>query len=79
MKVQVRRQVVTRMLRSLGARIGGSSSILLFVVFPYTALYKPVMYALILVIGGLVGVEIPLLTRILTHSTRLEKSIAHVL
>ncbi len=61
------------------AFIGGISSTLLFAVFPYYALYKPVMYGLIIVIGTLVGFEIPLLTRILTKTGTLKESIAHVL
>lgn len=61
------------------ALIGGLSSVLLFIVFPWTIFYKPVMYALILVIGGLVGLEIPLLMRILSDSGGFRKSIAQVL
>lgn len=61
------------------ALVGGVSAALLFVVFPYYALYKPVMYGLILVIGALVGLEIPLLTRILSRSASFSDSLAHVL
>jgi len=61
------------------ALIGGVCSTLLFVVFPHYALYKPVMYGLIIVIGTLVGFEIPLLTRILSRQRTLQQSIAHVL
>ena len=61
------------------ALIGGLSSVLLFVVFPWTVFYKPVMYSLILIIGGLVGLEIPLLMRILSDSGGFRKSIAQVL
>jgi len=61
------------------ALIGGLSAALLFVVFPYYALYKPVMYSLILIIGTLVGLEIPLLTRILARSASFSESLAHVL
>ena len=56
------------------ALIGGLSSVLLFVVFPWTVFYKPVMYSLILIIGGLVGLEIPLLMRILSDSGGFRKS-----
>lgn len=61
------------------AFIGGLSSILLFFVFPWTVFYKPVMFTLILVIGGLVGLEIPLLMRILSETGGIRKSIAQVL
>ena len=61
------------------ALVGGLSAALLFVVFPYYALYKPVMYGLILLIGTLVGLEIPLLTRILSRSASFSESLAHVL
>lgn len=60
--------------------IGGISSILLFMTFPLmTALYSMVMYLLILLIGTLVGLEIPILTRILSQKDTLRQSIAHVL
>jgi spermidine synthase len=61
------------------AAIGGFCAALLFVVFPYYALYQPVMYSLILIIGTLVGLEIPILTRILTENASVSESIAHVL
>lgn len=61
------------------AALGGVSSLLLFFVFPLQALYRPVMYLLILVIGTLVGLEIPLLTRILSARDDLRESIANVL
>ena len=61
------------------ALVGGLSAAILFVVFPYYALYKPVMYGLILLIGTLVGLEIPLLTRILSRSASFSESLAHVL
>ncbi len=61
------------------ALVGGLSAALLFVVFPYYTLYKPVMYGLILLIGTLVGLEIPLLTRILSRSASFSESLAHVL
>lgn len=59
--------------------IGGASSVALFLVFPHTVFYQPVMYALIIAIGALVGFEIPILTRILTESGGLRRSIANVL
>ena len=53
------------------ALVGGLSSTILFLVFPYYAFYRPVMYVLVIVVGILVGLEIPLLTRILSHSAGL--------
>lgn len=61
------------------AFIGGISASVLFLVFPYFALYRPTMYALILIIGALVGIEIPLLTRIISRKSSLSDSLAHVL
>jgi spermidine synthase len=61
------------------ALVGGLSCTILFLVFPYYAMYTPIMYALILIIGMLVGLEIPLLTRILSEKESLRSSIAHVL
>ncbi|MBU6174864.1 MAG: polyamine aminopropyltransferase, partial [Planctomycetes bacterium] len=61
------------------ALVGGLSAILLFLVFPYFGLYHAVMYLLTLVIGILVGLEIPILTRILTGSGSVSESLAHVL
>ena len=50
------------------ALIGGVCSATLFLIFPFHALYRPVMYGFILVIGTLVGLEIPILARILSRS-----------
>jgi spermidine synthase len=61
------------------AMIGGACAAILFLVFPYYALYKPTMYSLILIIGTLVGLEIPILTRIMSESKSISESIAHVL
>ncbi len=61
------------------ALIGGFCSSLLFLMFPYHAFYRPVMFGLIIVIGTLVGLEIPLLARILSRSTAWKESIANVL
>lgn len=61
------------------AMVGGLSCLLLFLVFPYTVFYRPTMYTLIIVIGSLVGMEIPILTRILTKRSSVKDSIAEVL
>ena len=59
--------------------LGGLSSTILFLVFPYRAFYEPVMYALIVAIGTMVGLEIPILMRVLSRSESIRRSIAHVL
>ena len=47
------------------ALVGGSSAALLFLLFGVVDDFRPVLYALVLLIGFLVGLEIPLLIRIL--------------
>ena len=62
------------------ALIGGICSILLFMAFPFArVLYELVMYSLILVIGALVGMEIPILTALLAQKESMKDSIANVL
>lgn len=62
------------------ALIGGVCSIVLFTAFPFArALYEFVMYSLILMIGALVGMEIPILTTILSAKDSMRESIANVL
>src|SRR6476659_7644277 len=45
--------------------VGGFSATALFMLFPHVQFFRTVLYALILLIGILVGLEIPLLLRIL--------------
>ena len=62
------------------AVIGGISSIALFMTFPFSpGFYRTVMLGFILVIGTLVGLEIPLLTRILADGGGVRRSIASVM
>ena len=61
------------------ALIGGLSTVILFVVFPWSGWYEPTMYGLIIIIGTLVGMEIPLLTRVLSTNNDIRHSIADVL
>jgi len=62
------------------ALIGGVCSILLFIAFPFArVLYELVMYGLILVIGALVGMEIPILTTLLAEKAKVKDSIANVM
>jgi len=59
--------------------IGGFSSALLFLAFAYTQGFQLLMYALVVVIGVLVGLEIPLLMRIVRDRYQFRDVVAHVL
>jgi spermidine synthase len=59
--------------------IGGFSSAILFVAFAYAASFRIVLYVLVGVIGVLVGLEVPLLMRILRERFDFKDVIAHVL
>ena len=61
------------------ALVGGFAAPLLFVVFSFTAHYALVLYALLIVIGTLVGLEIPLLLRILKDRMNFRDLVARVL
>lgn len=62
------------------ALIGGMCSISLFMLFPYAPwLYQVGMFTFISTIGFLVGLEIPILTRILAERSTTRESIANVL
>lgn len=62
------------------AAVGGLSGIILFLVFPYMrVIYETTMYVLILMIGILVGMEIPILTTLLSTQQSAKKSIADVM
>lgn len=63
----------------LVALVGGLSTSILFLVFPWSGLYQPTMYVLILLVGTLVGMEIPILTRVLSETGGIRRSIAEVL
>ncbi len=60
--------------------VGGVCSILLFMAFPFARiLYDLVQYSLILIIGAMVGMEIPILTTLLANRTSTKESIANVM
>jgi spermidine synthase len=59
--------------------VGGYSSALLFFAFAYTQAFGFLMYFLVTVIGVLVGLEIPLLIRILREHFTFRDAVAHVL
>jgi len=62
----------------LGA-IGGFSSALLMLAFAFTQGFSIILYALVIVMGVLVGLEIPLLMRIVKDRYNFRDVIAHVL
>ncbi len=59
--------------------IGGFSSALLFLAFAYSQGFQVIMYALVVVIGVLVGLEIPILMRIVRERYHFRDVVAHVL
>jgi spermidine synthase len=59
--------------------VGGFSSSLLLLAFAYTPGFRLGLYAMVVAIGVLVGLEIPLLMRILKHRFEFRDLVAHVL
>lgn len=59
--------------------IGGFSSALLMLAFAFTQGFELILYALVMVMGVLVGLEIPLLMRIVKDRYQFRDVIAHVL
>jgi len=59
--------------------IGGFSSALLMMAFAFTQGFELILYALVVVMGVLVGLEIPLLMRIVRDRYQFRDVIAHVL
>ncbi len=59
--------------------VGGFSSSMLFVAFAYTQSFRLLLYMLVIVLGTLVGLEIPLLMRILKERFQFHELVAHVL
>jgi spermidine synthase len=59
--------------------IGGFSSAILFLAFAWTESFRFLLYGLVLLIGTLVGLEIPLLMRILKERFQFRDLVAHVL
>lgn len=59
--------------------VGGFSAALLFLAFAYTDAFSLVLYVLVVVVGILVGIEIPLLMRILRPRFEFRDVVAHVL
>jgi spermidine synthase len=63
----------------LVAVVGGFSSTALFLAFGWTDLFRPILYALVVAVGTLIGLEIPLLMRILRARFEFKDMVAHVL
>ncbi len=61
------------------ALVGGTSAPLLFFAFARAESFSVVLYGLLMVIGGLVGLEIPLLMRILREQLDFRELVARVL
>jgi spermidine synthase len=66
-------------LQLIVAIVGGFSSTILFLAFAYTDAFRLVLYTLVLIIGILVGLEIPLLMRILKDRYEFKDVVANVL
>jgi len=59
--------------------VGGFSSSMLFLAFAYTQAFRFVLYLVVIAVGALVGLEIPLLMRILKERFQFKELISHVL
>src|SRR3954471_15595618 len=59
--------------------VGGFSSTILFLAFAYTSAFRLALYAIVVLIGILVGLEIPLLMRILRDRFSFKDVVANVL
>ena len=63
----------------LVAVVGGTSAIIGFAAFTFTNLYVPVLAVICGLVGAMIGLEIPLVIRILKGYTSWRVSLAHVL
>jgi spermidine synthase len=61
------------------ALLGGGSAPILFVIYTSAGAFRPTLYGLVMVVGVLVGLEIPLLIRLLKFSLNLKDLVARVL
>ncbi len=59
--------------------VGGFSSSALFLAFAYTPAFRIVLYLVVIAVGVLVGLEIPLLMRILQERFQFRDLVSHVL
>lgn len=63
----------------LVAIVGGFSSSMLFMAFAFTQGFQIFLYLVVAVVGVLVGLEIPLLMRIIRHRYQFHEVVSHVL
>src|SRR5579862_6953577 len=77
----VKRELASQFVRIeiLIALVGGFSSSLLFLAFAFTEGFELLLYLVVLVLGTLVGLEIPLLMRLVKDRYRFQDAVAHVL
>jgi spermidine synthase len=77
----VRRRLVAQFvsIELMVGLVGGFSSAALFLAFAYTQGFQVMLYAIVIAIGVLVGLEIPLLMRILKNRLEFRDLVAHVL
>jgi spermidine synthase len=61
------------------ALIGGTSAALLFILFPVVSSFRVALYGIVFIIGALVGLEIPLLMRILRGQFSFGDTVSNVL
>ncbi len=61
------------------ALVGGFSAPILFQAFAHTHAFRPTLYVLVMAVGTLVGLEIPILMRILRHQVKFKDLVAQVL
>jgi len=75
------RQLATQFVRIelLIAIVGGFSSSALFLTFAFTQGFELLLYLIVLVVGTLVGLEIPLLMRLVKNRFRFQDAVSHVL
>src|ERR1700676_4635221 len=59
--------------------VGGFSSSMLFLAFAYTEAFRLILYLVVILVGTLVGLEIPLLMRILKERFQFSELVSHVL
>jgi spermidine synthase len=67
------------MVEILVGLVGGFSSALLFLAFAFTSSFRLLLYVLVVIVGVLVGLEVPLLMRLLRERFEFKDVVANVL
>jgi spermidine synthase len=77
----IRRALAAQFIRIelLIALVGGFSSSALFLAFAFTQGFQVLLYLIVIVLGTLVGLEIPLLMRLIKSRYRFRDAVSHVL